>query len=103
MDFARSMAGTKTSTNPFRRAVRMIRVRPRLFLSALVGILVAVLCPASVHGATRILFGWDVGVALYLALALRLMATTDIDGIRRHAARQDEGRIAVLFLTAIAG
>jgi uncharacterized membrane protein len=97
------MAGAKTSTNPFRRVVRMIRVRPRLFLSALVGILVAVLCPASVHGATRILFGWDVGVALYLALALRLMATTDIDGIRRHAARQDEGRIAVLFLTAIAG
>jgi uncharacterized membrane protein len=97
------MAGTKTSTNPFRRAMRMVRVRPRLILSALVGILVAVLWPTSAHGATRILFGWDVGVALYLALALRLMATTDIDGIRRHAARQDEGRTAVLFLTAIAG
>jgi uncharacterized membrane protein len=97
------MAGTKRSTNPFRRAVRIVRVRPRLFLSALVGLLVAVLWPATFHGATRILFGWDVGVALYLVLALRLMATTDIDGIRRHAARQDEGRTAVLFLTAVAG
>ena len=33
--------------NPFRRALRIIRVRPRLLLSALVGIAVAVLWPAS--------------------------------------------------------
>jgi uncharacterized membrane protein len=95
------MAGT-TKPNPLRRAVRIIRVRPRLFLSALVGITVGASWPADFHGATRILFGWDVGVALYLILALRLMAKTNIDGIRRHAARQDEGRIAVLALTAVA-
>jgi uncharacterized membrane protein len=97
------MAGATTRSSPFRRAVRIVRIRPRLFLSALVGLFVAVLWPATFHGATRILFGWDVGVALYLVLALRLMATTDIDGIRRHAARQDDGRTAVLFLAAVAG
>jgi uncharacterized membrane protein len=95
------MAGT-TKPNPLRRAVRIIRMRPRLFISALVGIIVGTLWPTSFHGATRMLFGWDVGVALYLVLAFWLMAITNIDGIRRHAARQDEGRIAVLSLTAVA-
>ena len=50
----------------------------------------------------RVLFGWDIGVGLYLVLAFRVMATADIDGMRRQAARQDEGRIAVLLLTATA-
>jgi uncharacterized membrane protein len=88
--------------NRFRRTLRIIRVRPRLFLSVLVGIAVASLWPATFHGATRVVFGWDIGVGLYLILAFRIMATSDIDGMRRHAARQDEGRIAVLALTAVA-
>jgi uncharacterized membrane protein len=88
--------------NPLRRALRIIRIRPRLFLSAAVGIAVAILLPATLHGATRELIAWDVGVALYLILAIKIMATSDIDKIRRQAARQDEGRIAVLFLTAVA-
>jgi uncharacterized membrane protein len=96
------MPATTAKYNPFRRALRIIRIRPRLFLSALVGIIVAVLLPTSLHVATRVLIGWDICVALYLILAFRIMATTDIDGMRRHAARQDEGRIAVLFLTAVA-
>jgi uncharacterized membrane protein len=96
------MPATTAKHNPLRRALRIIRIRPRLFLSALVGIAVAALWPAGVHGATRVLFGWDIGVGLYLILAFRIMATTDIDGMRRHAARQDEGRIAVLLLTATA-
>jgi uncharacterized membrane protein len=96
------MPATTVKHNPIRRALRIIRIRPRLFLSALVGIAVAALWPASFHGATRVLFGWDIGVGLYLVLAFRVMATADIDGMRRHAARQDEGRIAVLLLTATA-
>jgi uncharacterized membrane protein len=95
------MAAT-TKPNPFRRALRIIRIRPRLFLSALVGIGVAVLLPTTFHGAIRVLLGWDIGVGLYLILTFRIMATTDIDGMRRHAARQDEGRTAVLALTAVA-
>ena len=96
------MPATTAKYNPFRRALRIVRIRPRLFLSALVGIIIAVASPATFQGATRVLFGWDIGVGLYLILAFRMMATTDIDGMRRHAARQDEGRIAVLVLTAVA-
>src|SRR5258708_36924203 len=55
------MPATTVKHNPFRRALRIIRIRPRLFLSALVEIAVAALWPASFHGATRVLFGWDIG------------------------------------------
>jgi uncharacterized membrane protein len=96
------MPATRVKHHPLRRALRIIRVRPRLFLSALIGIIVAVLLPTSLHVATRVLIGWDICAALYLILAFRIMATTDTDGMRRHAARQDEGRIAVLILTAVA-
>src|SRR5450631_4059684 len=96
------MPATSTIHNPFRRLLRIIRIRPRLFLSALVGVAIAVVLPASLHVATRVLIGWDICVGLYVILAFRIMATADIDKIRRQAARQDEGRIAVLVLTAIA-
>jgi uncharacterized membrane protein len=96
------MPATTAKHNPIRRAIRMVRIRPRLFLSALLGLAVATVLPAGLHAATRVLVGWDIGVGLYLVLACRIMATTDTDGMRRHAARQDEGRIAVLCLTAVA-
>ena len=96
------MTPARPTHNPFRRALRIVHIRPRLFISAAVGIAVALLLPASLRGATRALIGWDVGVALYLGLAFRIIATTDIDGMRRHAARQDVGRNALLILIAIA-
>jgi uncharacterized membrane protein len=96
------MTLVKPTHNPFRRALRIVHIRPRLFLSAAAGIAVALLLPRSLHAATRALIGWDIGVALYLVLAFRIMATTDIDGMRRHAARQDVGRHTLLVLTAVA-
>jgi uncharacterized membrane protein len=96
------MTLVKPTHNPLRRALRIVRIRPRLFLSAAVGLAVAMLLPRSLHAATRALIGWDVGVALYLVLAFRIFATSDIDSMRRHAARQDVGRQALLILVAIA-
>jgi uncharacterized membrane protein len=52
--------------------------------------------------ATRLLVGWDIGVALYLALALRMMAVSEVRHIRLRARSQDEGQFAVLALTATA-
>jgi uncharacterized membrane protein len=52
--------------------------------------------------ATRGLVAWDVGTALYLAVAFRLMMTSDVGRIRRRAALQDEGRIAILVLVVAA-
>src|SRR5262249_35366851 len=50
--------------------------------------------------ATRLLVAWDIGVALYLALAFPAMAKADVARIRRRAALLDEDRIAFLILTA---
>ncbi|MGA8613761.1 MAG: DUF1345 domain-containing protein [Xanthobacteraceae bacterium] len=52
--------------------------------------------------ATRILVGWDCGLALYLALICRLMAHESIARIRERAAVEDEGAIALLVLTTAA-
>ena len=91
---------TKTHRRP--RPIRIIVARPRLFISALVGLAVLAICPWDWRVATRMLVGWDVGVALYLVLALRLMATAEVSHIRQRARTQDEGQFAILGLTAAA-
>lgn len=91
--------------NPHRhlpRFVRVVRARPRLFFSAIIGLIVVAALPAEWRFATRALVGWDVGVALYLAAAFEIVNRADIDHIRRAAATQDEGRFGVLVLTVIA-
>lgn len=49
---------------------------------------------------TRILIGWDVAVAAYLALAYYMIVYSDVARIKRRAATQDEGRFVILILTA---
>jgi uncharacterized membrane protein len=99
------MTNTSGQPHPLRhlpRPQRIVRARPRLFISALVGVVVVALCPWDWRIATRLLVGWDVGVALYLVLALRLMSTADVRHIRLRARLQDEGQYTVLALTAAA-
>src|SRR5947209_5489983 len=86
------------------RLVRMVRTRPRLFLSALLGLaVIALLFVASDwRAATKLLAGWDIGIGLYLVLAFSLMARSDLHRIRRRAANQDEGGMAILVLTVAA-
>jgi uncharacterized membrane protein len=52
--------------------------------------------------ATRVVVGWDLGVALYLVLAFHMMARSDVSLMRRRAAEQDEGQFAILMLTVAA-
>src|SRR5947199_6416545 len=86
------------------RLVRIIRTRPRLFLSALLGLAVIALLfgTSDWRTATKLLAGWDIGVGLYLVLAFSLMARSDLHRIRRRAANQDEGSLAILVLTVAA-
>jgi uncharacterized membrane protein len=82
--------------------LRIIRGRPRLFASGLVGLIVTATLPLTLRLATRILIGWDLGVLLYLTLAYHLMAVSHVGQIRLRARIEDEGRITVLVLTAAA-
>ena len=78
--------------------------RPRLFMSAAVGVVVTAVLAVSTdwRQATRLLVGWDIAMALYLALAFHMMGRADVRRLRRHAAEQDEGRFTILVLTVAA-
>jgi uncharacterized membrane protein len=82
--------------------LRVIRARPRLAISAVVGLAVIFALPGTLNTTARLLLGWDVGTALYLLLVFRLMYRTDVEHIPGRASRQDEGRTAILILTVLA-
>jgi uncharacterized membrane protein len=84
--------------DPVQRWIRVVRARPRLFLAILLGLAVAAISPAEWRSATRALAGWDIALAVYLVLAVRLMTGCDANHIRRRAALQDEGRFTILVL-----
>jgi uncharacterized membrane protein len=71
------------------KPLRIVRVRWRLFLAALVAL-------------GRVLIGWDVGVMLYLALAVELAMGTDTNDMRRRSVLYDEGPVAIPVLTVTA-
>jgi uncharacterized membrane protein len=49
--------------------------------------------------STRVLVAWDAGVLVYLLLAFWIIARFDLALVRRRAALQDEGGMAILVLT----
>ena len=82
--------------------VRVARLHVRLLISAAVGMAVTLgLSMTDWSMATKLLLGWDIGVVLYLVLIHHLMVTCGIDEIRRRAAEDDEGALAILILTGI--
>lgn len=86
------------------KAVRVVKSRPRLSISVALGLAVMALLFAAFdwRAATKVLVGWNVGIALYLCLALYLMWRSDVHRIRRRAAMQDESQIMFLVLTVAA-
>ena len=83
--------------------VRLWHLHARLFVSAAFGIAVVLLLLAVPwRMPTRILVGWDSGVALYLVLIYRLTARASVASIRHRAAINDEGAIALLVFTTAA-
>jgi uncharacterized membrane protein len=83
---------------------RVVQSRPRLFASGTLGVVVmgALTALTAWRLATCLLVGWDIWVALYLALAFVMMARSDVHQIRHRAIGQDEGQFTILTLTAAA-
>jgi uncharacterized membrane protein len=90
------MAARRQSTP---RVIRIARAHLRLWISVALGILVYLLLPSTWTSVTRMLAGWDIGVGVYLAAALVMMARSPASAIKRHAAAQDEGAFGLLVLT----
>ena len=80
---------------------RIIRARPRLFASTVLGIAACVVLAVVTdwRPVMRGLVGWDIGIGLYVILAFEMMARANVHEIRRRAATQDDGAIVILVLT----
>ncbi|MBH0238030.1 DUF1345 domain-containing protein [Methylobrevis albus] len=75
------------------------RRRRRLLAAVAIGLVAGAGLPAmtplsAIEGA---LLGWNLGVAAYLGLVVQLFLATDVAGIRRRAAAEDEGAVALLL------
>jgi uncharacterized membrane protein len=87
-----------------KRPIYLIRIgvaHKRLVISAVLGIVIILLVPAAM--ITRMLIGWDGGVAVYLAAAAVMMTRrASPNQMKANAAQQDEGAFAILILSAAA-
>jgi uncharacterized membrane protein len=84
------------------KPLRIIWARPRLFVCALVGVIVGLVLPGEWRPVTRGLVGWNVGVWLYLVAVGVMIFHSENRDIHRRAVLQDEGRNAILVATAVA-
>lgn len=87
-------------------AIRIqLQAHARFFAAGLFGLLVWALSftidvrPGPI---TRFLFGWNAGIWLFIALAIRMMARASIADLRKRAGLEDEGRAATLGLVTSA-
>lgn len=81
---------------------QIFKLHGKLIVAAVIGVLVSVFEPFDMRLATRILIGWDVGIALYLGLTYPMVVHTGVATIRKRAAEEDEGAFAILLLTIVA-
>jgi len=82
--------------------IRVARLHAKLLIAAIIGLAVILLTPSDFRLPTRLLIGWDVGVALYIGLMHATMMRADIGRIRKRASVQDEGAFVILVLTIVA-
>lgn len=85
-----------------RRLMSHLRVRPRLMSAVATGIAAALLLPGANDLITRSLFGWNVSVWLYLALAGWMMLRADHARLRQVAVEQAEAAAVVLAIVILA-
>lgn len=83
------------------RPARLVYARPRIFISAAIGIVAFFLLPGSLRLVTRLLMSWDIFVALYLALVYTMILRSGHTHLRRNAVLQDDGRFLILLVTAL--
>jgi uncharacterized membrane protein len=80
----------------------LLRARPRLYISLVLGALVTALLSEPLRLPVRLLIGWNIAITLYLVLAVIMMTRSSEQQVRRRAVRQYEGRWTVLGLMTTA-
>ena len=83
------------------KPIRVVYARPRTFFAILIGVVAFVLLPGSLRPVTRMLIGWDIFIAVYLALVYIMMGRCGLAHIKRNAILQDDGAFLILLVTAL--
>ena len=95
-------AAKRNASRHLPKVVRILQARPKLIMSVLLGVGVAAALPAGWRFTTKSLVGWDLGVAVYLAIVYWTIARSQASHILQHAKNEDEGRGVILVLTVAA-
>jgi uncharacterized membrane protein len=85
-----------------RSIIHQVHARPRLLSAIILGSAVALLLPSHLSIITRGLLAWDLGVMLYLILAVIMFRNATPDCMHTRAITQDDGAVAVLLFTVVA-
>lgn len=97
---------SKTLAGPARHhpwVVRFLHFHIRLFVAIALGVAAYFVLPGNWPFVTRMLVGWDLGIAIYLgAVVVMMMRTEDHAPQGRAAIQEDEGATAILLLAALA-
>jgi uncharacterized membrane protein len=95
---------TRITPRPSRllKPVRIAKAHTWLVVASAITLVLAFLLPGDWRLPTRILVGWNVGVASYLVHAYITASRFDLKRARERAASADEGALLVLVLTVAA-
>ncbi|MCA3262787.1 MAG: DUF1345 domain-containing protein [Telmatospirillum sp.] len=73
--------------------------RPRLFAAFALLLAIYLALPGEWRATTRFLVAFDVAIALYLALAVVMFVRSTLAHLKRRAADENTGAVAILILT----
>ena len=84
--------------------VRNMLARPRLVISAFIGVAVVIFLPTNwaSHEITRLIVGWNAGALLYIVLASVMMGRSSQEKMQRRACAQDDGQTVILVIVVFA-
>ncbi|MBX9776450.1 MAG: DUF1345 domain-containing protein [Xanthobacteraceae bacterium] len=84
---------------PHLKPVRIVRAHIKLFAAAVLGVVLFLALPDSLHAASRALIAWNVAVGLYLVVAAYVISQFELSWVRRRTEEEDEGGAWILALT----
>jgi len=91
--------GIRHPRGVFATTWHIVAARRRLFIGLACGLLAAPLLPRGATATARSILAWDIGVGVFLVLALILFLTEDHRNMAAHAAAQEEGEWTIFALT----
>ncbi|MCX7364421.1 MAG: DUF1345 domain-containing protein [Alphaproteobacteria bacterium] len=86
-----------------RRVVQLVRVRRRLMLAMLAGLVLLWALPASLRLTTRMVLAWDLTAAIYVVFALWMIHRSTIASCRQRASAYDQADWVILLLVVSSG